>query len=307
VWLYIPKKYCPSSLVSVDSISVSNLLLKDLAQSVTWRGKLIHAPSWSRVLRTVPWMMHLSGQILKPSQAKSGVRKLISSLPDSLVSRGRLRVRGKKQTTIDGSGQTLKKSFAKLGRSRSSWKMSRKSATEESTWSLDRWPRWGSMRNGGCFLQNKLEPLIEEGGSSSLRNWPTPLSTEQGEDLGTLFRRFEMGNRHLKLGTLVKIWPTPLSGDYGNRSRSKNWKGTDLVSTVKDFYYFLQDREILRGGSDISNDQIRLNPRFVEVLMGHPRRWATIRKSSGRKRFERWEMASSRILQHLLIRYYQTV
>ena len=72
-------------------------------------------------------------------------------------------------------GEKWHGSFAKYDHDTSSWKTHQCSLLGGLTEFSETWPKWGSMRNGGCWEQRMLEPRTGETAFGSL---PTPVATD---------------------------------------------------------------------------------------------------------------------------------
>ncbi|CAJ3155739.1 Uncharacterised protein [Burkholderia pseudomallei] len=72
------------------------------------------------------------------------------------------------------SGPKWLGSFAKYDPSASKWKTAQCSLLGDSDEFSETWPRWGSMRNGECYLRPIQMPLIYGNASGSEVMWPTP-------------------------------------------------------------------------------------------------------------------------------------
>lgn len=171
-----------------------------------------------------------------------------------------------------------------------------------------RWPTSGSMRNGVAYRQPTLVPRTDATGSGSSRGsviFPTPSATVYGSSqngingvnganrrpsagtpsLETMARKGNWptpraedsescganGDRIDTLTPAVRRWPTPTAGDAdGSGSRntegSKAHAGTSLTDAVRG------DGGV--GRSDAEHDE-RLNPDWVEWLMGYPIFWTS--------------------------------
>jgi len=219
-----------------------------LAPSVSWRGKLRPAKSWLRGCRTNPWIERLFGRTSQPLTASRGVERWISSLRESRVSPGALGESKQGLKTSDTSGKSSSVSLAKWDRTTSSWRTSRGLFDREPPTFSGDWPRWGSMRNGDCFPQAELAQLIDGNASSC---WPTPQAAAGGTSNNGSPRdgkRTEYATKGKpQLPMMAQQWSTPLS---------------PLVPTET-------------GAESLKSTTQRLNPKFVEWLMGLPDGWTS--------------------------------
>lgn len=165
-------------------------------------------------------------------------------------------------------------------------------------------PKAGMMRNGVCYPQPSAErriSVIESG------LWPTPTSTERATagsgtlyitQNGTVRRRNTDGtSSNMGLEATVKMWPTPTaSGNYNPEgAQCKEWGG--LVTAVMK-YATPQARDYRTGQrsrwenperSRNLNDQVggKLNPNWVDWLMGFPVGWTDL-KPLATDKFRQW-------------------
>lgn len=187
------------------------------------------------------------------------------------------------------SGERWHESFARWDPDSSTWKTAQCSLLEEFTEFSQTWPSSGSMSNGECSERPTLERRTSEGESGFL---PTPVTL----DTGSRFNRSESDGAQLRptLGAMARynLWPTPtVKGNY-NRKGSSNRSGDALATTVS---RFPTPTVAMRKGSSIgalrrkdgrrrTNDRLdyriegsgltgRLNPTWVEWLMGWPIGW----------------------------------
>jgi hypothetical protein len=283
-WLYLP--------VSVGLNSVSDNCSLNQELSVSWRGKSMQVQSLSRKWKKDKFMKLLYGMILHPSTAQSLAEKWISLLPDSLANHGQMLENYRKPKTKDGFGMTSKESFAKLDLDSSSWKTSQVSLMGELTSFLSPWPQSGSMLNGVVSKSRKLAETITETEFLSSDIYPTPTASQiTTEGTTRLYRNLFLNgiltleeatamngnyNPLNKKGALemfpTPIWPTPQASE-GEKYRLKGQSQTSKCLMA------------LHGG--------KLNPQFVEWLMGWPIGWTDLEPA---------EMESSLIkrIEHLL-------
>ncbi len=120
------------------------------------------------------------------------------------------------------------------------------------------WPSAGSMRSGACYQRETLEPRT-------------------GESVGGSSRRtgnaFDSGD----LQAAAQSWATPTAGDSkasGSRTTedSKAHPGTSLIDQI---HGSSSGRPAPASAKPGPESRPRLNPRFVEGLMGLPPGWTT--------------------------------
>lgn len=139
----------------------------------------------------------------------------------------------------------------------SSWRTSQHCLLEGLTVFSETWPRSGLMRSGTAYQLPPLAPLTKETEYGSLL--PTPTASEMGSNT-------TMRKRGQTLVSRVKMWRTPTASDatkWNNQSMAERLlKGQSLR---------LCTQVSPEGGSGG-----RLNPTWVEWLMGFPLGWTAL-------------------------------
>jgi len=114
------------------------------------------------------------------------------------------------------------------------------------------WPQWGLMRDGECWEQRMLEQTIR--GTESGLLLPTP-DTVNRDNKKVLFDKNAPSQSGRSLATYARTFPTPtVCGNYNRKGASKT-SGDGLATQV--------------GG--------KLNPMWVEWLMGWPLGWTDLK------------------------------
>ncbi|CAJ9865538.1 Uncharacterised protein [Burkholderia pseudomallei] len=185
------------------------------------------------------------------------------------------------------SGPKWLGSFAKYDPSASKWKTAQCSLLGDSDEFSETWPRWGSMRNGECYLRPIQTPLIYGSESGSRVMWPTP-TVHWNHNMPSASASSGWG-----LSSATKLWPTPTASlaDKGGRiTPRKGREGVTLIEAVSSRMWPTPCASASKGsspaalkrksGKDRSNDRIdhavmasdggQLNPEWVEWLMGWP-------------------------------------
>ena len=178
---------------------------------------------------------------------------------------------------------------ARLSHDSSFWKMYLPLLPEaEQKWS-EKLPRWGMIVAGALYPLHPLERYIGAKGGSY---WPTPTSTQVEETYeGYRKRMVATGNpknigkmKPQNLAMAVKMWPTPTSRDCQSQGFQSGMKrhSPDLSTAVKMWPTpTVQDAENCGSPSQMKrkspalNAQVsgKLNPMWVEWLMGYPTGW----------------------------------
>ncbi len=145
------------------------------------------------------------------------------------------------------SGLSSLESLAKYDRATSLWKTPQLSLLGD--WELysETWPRWGSMRNGECWVQLTWAPLMTATVSGSSERFPTPtVAMRRGSSEGALTRKNGRSRANDRL-------------DYAVEKCGRNG---------------------------------RLNPPWVEWLMGWPIGWTALQPLAT-ARFREWQQQHS--------------
>lgn len=151
-------------------------------------------------------------------------------------------------------GSTWRGWLAKYDPDTSSWKTAQCSFIEDSTESLETWPRSGMTRNGLLWELPTLERRTSATGSGL---WPTPTVCGNYNRKGAS----KTSGDGLATAVMKRMWPTPNAGSsrWGGSMQewggSKNWVRKELP-------------EMATGP---------LNPMWVEWLMGFPLGWTDLK------------------------------
>ena len=136
---------------------------------------------------------------------------------------------------------------------------------------LETWPQWGLMRDGECWEQRTLEQTIRGTESGLSESWPT---TRSCSAMAATITQESAWNekRNPNLETIVgkRMFPTP-DANCGQRGTQPNWtpkrkSGHQAQYTINQA---VRDMEQNNGG--------KLNPMWVEWLMGWPLGWTDLK------------------------------
>ena len=198
-------------------------------------------------------------------------------------------------------GEKWRGSFTKYDPDMSLWRTHQCSLLGDLEPFSETWPQWGLMRNGECWEQQTLGPITKgtgygllptptmqglNGGSNSRNaaiargNWPTPTASQaRSEGMILQMRKMvEIGTTTLEEAEamiggsltpkIMKNWPTPVCQDSRHATtrhldpKNQHWK-----SNLGEVVMSLEAPNI--GG--------RLNPTWVEWLMGWPLGWTDLK------------------------------
>jgi len=177
-------------------------------------------------------------------------------------------------------GEKWRGSFTKYDQDSRSWKTHQCSLVGDLEPFLETWPRWGLMRDGECWEQPTLEQTIRgtESGLSpnGVDTFHTPNTT--GLDGGS--------NSRKALKKKQQIWPTPVASDISSRNTKYKQGGTPLSLAVK-IYPTPTCHNSKEGAfpseynrktpSLATHAGGKLNPTWVEWLMGWPLEWTDLK------------------------------
>jgi hypothetical protein len=152
---------------------------------------------------------------------------------------------------------SLSESFASWSQGTCCWKTSQRCLFGGWIPYSERWPRSGLMQNGIAYRLPVLVPRISGTGSSF---WPTPKASRDGTSEVTL-QMVRDGKAEKSLERIVKMpeyWPTPHATCGTGPGSGPNKQGGENLQTAV-------------GG--------RLNPAWVEWLMGFPHGWTDLEDS----------------------------
>ena len=175
-------------------------------------------------------------------------------------------------------GEKWHASFAKYDPGLSLWKTPQCSLLGDSEEFLETWPQWGLMRDGECWEQRTLEQTIRGTESGLSEKWPTPVASKgdawRGDgQVSMVARNVETYEEYLLLtqGSSKKkrdkYWPTPQASDNRDRGNMSNPSIQRRLAIGKQIM-LSQSVDPISG---------KLNPTWVEWLMGWPLGWTDLK------------------------------
>lgn len=267
-WLYLPDTVVlksESTPHSVEYIPWLTLSGKATQRPLSWHG-------W----KSRPWIKLLFGMTLAPLTADRGVESWILSLRASRANRSVSLETSEAQTMSAGYGKTLSESFARFSPDGSLVKTSLDLFLMDSAPYSEALPASGMMLAGELFEQTKWEPVTAENASSFSPSegtaWTTPTSSQNGGRTQV----FAQGGIPLQLQSMT--WPTPDASAHKYRLKGDSQQSKSLEPLARSSH---QDLQISTCGPDCSPNHRRLNPAFVEWLMGLPSGWTIAKTGSG--------------------------
>jgi len=164
-----------------------------------------------------------------------------------------------------GCGEKWRASFVKWSQDSCSWRTHQCSLVGDLEPFSETWPQWGLMQNGECWEQRTLEQITngtEFGLSVNISpppTWPTPTAHMSKETNAP-----SEHNRNTPTLTAQANWPTP-------RSCSA------MAATLTDKGKRFPNLETVMAHSDKTTIGGKLNPMWVEWLMGWPLGWTDLK------------------------------
>jgi len=163
-------------------------------------------------------------------------------------------------------GEKWHGSFVKYDPNTFLWKTHQCSLLGDLDEFLETWPQWGLMRDGECWEQRTLERLTKGTESGLSEKFPTPIT----DDANHRTNPAQLRRQTIKLSVMAahNKWPTPVCQDSRHATtrhldpKSNHWK-----SNLGEVVMSLEKPNI--GG--------RLNPTWVEWLMGWPLGWTDLK------------------------------
>jgi hypothetical protein len=272
-----------------------------LEQSAMWRSKPSSKQTWLRRLKKHSWMTRLSTRILKPSQQKSFEEKYTASLEDIPVSRSVARESEKERKTQDTCGHTSEAMSGQLDLFGAFSRMSEVTPRWGYGESCPIWKKMVTERSGDCTQRRKQARLTNASDASS---WPTPLEDDSSNVNPSAKRRTSLvkevrsnwvtpnsrdwkdsvtklakdrkdgkkRNDQLPRQIAEQNWPTPRAGNPG--SRKPGTGGKILAEEAKIHAGPPAPEKSSTSGKNHGSP--KLNPNWVEQLMGLPIGWTDL-------------------------------
>jgi len=308
MWLHIPKEHLTESACARDTTgSGSELpwLNPAIEQSVTWREKLSHQQTWRQRWKKNAWLRRLSGLTLKPSTASRGAESFISSLRESHASHGAPRASEPEHLMNAGFGTISTESFRKSDPHSVSLKKSGDlfPAVDYHTFSAICQPS-GMIVRGAYSEHPTWTPRTKGKDCLCFAVWPTPASRDY-RDGNSEKHCLKTGSGRKHMGQLPnfvlygqpdpddgntngnprgRLGRTPRAGDadHGGQNardssgalhlsaQAANWptprccNGKRSSGAPRSEFY-----------KKMPGKQGKLNPRWVETLMGLPIGWTS--------------------------------
>lgn len=242
-----------------------------------------------------------SGMTLEHSTADRGAEKSMSSAEVSLV---RTSARPEKDSALSEEreavcGESMPGSFARYDRATASWKTHQCSLFGGLESFSGTWPREGMMRHGRCYQLAIVAPRMNGRECGSLQKIPTQRSNDAIDVTinPKILLASSYDSQRNGLTAFVTKWPTQVASDYKSvkgslriklsyaieRGATKTRKYPTPCSTGKGGSHAAKKMKDILGQGNGG----RLNPDWVEWLMGWPIGWTAL-KPMEMVKFQSW-------------------
>ena len=263
MWI-LPKNYPLSSHFAQDMVeSKEDLTLPELniESSLMLKSKPSPLRTWCRRWKPDSYLPHLFTRILKPSHRTCFEEKLASSLAVIPVNRSVPQESDSEKTTQDTCGLTLGDTSKQLDLFNASLKTSKDTSRLDSPQLSATWKKMVTEQRGEYSQRVKLALHIRESESIS---WPTP-TTQDSDKANKQMRHNHQNGLTAVVFHREKMWPTPTAhlGQEGAypAEYTRNTPTLTAVATQAD---------------GLPHSSGRLNPEWVEWLMGVPTGWTDL-------------------------------
>lgn len=287
------------------------------APSVPSRSRSIRVTSSCNGSATESSTPSRSGTMSAPSTVDHGAERSMSSAADSHARTSAAPDADSASSEESGAdcGESTRVSFARFDRATASWRTHQCSLFGGLELFSATWPRSGMMRRGRCYQLATAAHRTNERGCGSSQKIPTPRSNDAIDitiNPKSLLASSYDSQRNW-LTAFVTKWPTPCRTDYKGAGKAGTFRDRlDYAAErgrTKSHHYPTPRRKGMCGGSgaweqmgrlvsdgvmtDEERHQIgdrnggRLNPDWVEWLMGWPIGWTALRPLAT-DRFRSW-------------------
>ena len=293
----------PKQLHTLASVRDTEGLISDSAeqslicgQSLLVRSKHLPVQTWSRKWKRDSWTALLSGRILKPSHTSSFTDEWTSSLEVTLANHLVPVGSEQEQTTQDTSGLSSQTEFDLCDPRCASSKTSKDTSRWDSQASSVTWKNWVTKCRGEYSARLNAVRHTNGSGSSS---WPTASSRDWKDSAGmatsSINRDGSDRNRIDQLPRAVfhhhgkslagqQIAMKTMNAQSADLNTQKNANAPDqlkMESNTRNSMESCTEDQNNSGPADLANhnfqenqqESIKLNPRWVETLMGLPVGW----------------------------------
>ena len=283
-WILPKQLHTLASALDTEALSLDlNEQSQVCAQSLFVRSKPSQLRIWSAKWKRDSWTQHLSGRILRPSHGKAFETEWTSSLGATHASHSVQPANAEAKTIQGTCGPTSQTAFDFSGLGAASLRTSRDISAWGCPTSSKTWQEWVIERRGAYSARLNAERRTGESGCSS---WPTPQVGEEkvcmtGSQNQRMLSHAVIDGHPAPAssstpGSRQESWATPRTGAIDS-TRPNNKGGVPLADQVARSWATpdVSDRRSNNCRQiGLSNQtQGKLNPRWVETLMGLPVGW----------------------------------
>ena len=264
----------------------------DIEQSVLLNLNLTADESYSKGNETESCQSSRSGTMSPPSTANLGAEKSMLFAEDSHAKTSQQQEKELvSQENEADSGQKWPESLAKYNQDSRSWRTAQCLLFEDLGESLETFPRWGMMRDGELWELPMSAHLTEENESGL---WPTPATKGYGHAaegmVGNLMKKIEAGVISKQEAEQMLSLP--------HLENHRTWRKKWGTPKAQDSRHALTDRGKSNLGEQVAglHNGGKLNPNWVEWLMGWPIGWTDL-KPLEMDKFQQWQQQHSEFLK----------
>ena len=280
MWV-IPKNHTLYSRYALDMVDLSkefDSVMSTFKRCVMWRSKVSLSRTWLIRWKQVRWMSLLSGRILRPSERDRFEEELRYSLAGTPANRFQRRETVKEPKTPAISGPTYSELSETYGLKEYFLKTSMDTSLSDSNKSSETWKEQVTRRRGEYSARLKQALRTRE---SEYTSWATPntmdylpqRSEEALRRQATTTRKGRTRPANLREqvnSAAVRIYqenvPTPRASEY----KDCGPVGSKSHKHMKDRFY------LCAIAKDADMPDGKLNPTWVEWLMGVPTGWTEL-------------------------------
>ena len=305
MWI-LPKQLLtsPSAPVTEELISDSNEFCQRCEQSLMWRSKPSPARTWLQRWKRTNWIRHLSGRTLKRVSGRSFVTGWICSVAAIRANPSRQQETAKATKTQDTSGLSFKGQLGLFDQDTASLRMSKDILPSALKTSATTWESWVTSLRQDYSVRLKSAHLTREKEFSS---WPTVAASEARQ--GYQNRNNGKRGSQNSLTTVVietgppapenpstsgksqELWATPTQDGNHNRKGISKKAGDGIATQVQNWptpaatetdavgprpSRIKTNRKTEYLSRTVNTKTAKLNPSWVEQLMGLPVGWTQL-------------------------------
>ena len=251
MWI-LPKSLISASVVDTEELTLDcDALSQICAQSLMQRSKPSRSSFFSREWKAGRLMRLQSGAISSPSRGQRFLDAWTSSLAVIPASHSAQPVSDSEQTTSDTSGQPLQLAFGFCDQESVSLRTSKGTSALGYGKSSMSWEQWVTERRGEYSARLKSALRTRESGCSS---WPTAKARDWKDTMGCSLDAVNPDGTHRnRRDRLVGAIAAEMSGPAAPVNPSTHGSRQESLATTG-----------------------KLNPRWVETLMGLPVGWTMV-------------------------------